>query len=388
CNPVYAANRRLKPLHAVVNGNPEHHPEGVYNLRYLDGKRRVWEPVGNDPNAALAAKLRREHIVRAKDMGILVVDERKKDDARVTLADAIEKFLVRVRLHRSHKTQKEFVYMLSQFAQVCAKTYLDQVIGDDLLHFAFRLRELGLADRTVANRVARIECFLRANGITGLLASNERPRFDKKVVEAYNEDELKRLFKAANNEERLLFQFFLGSGCREAEVAHATWRDVNFADKTFTVHSKRKQGFGPKDKEERMIPLPDSLVEALKPRRRLYADSHYIFPNKDGRPHGHFLRILKRLVLRAGLNCGECTNRNGLSCRKHPVCDRWELHKFRRTFATMHHEAGVSARTLQAWLGHSDLETTLAYLQIADVRSDRTREQVNNSFAAFRAATG
>ena len=56
---MYAANRRLKPLHAVVNGNPEHHPEGVYNLRYLDGRRRVWEPVGNDPNAALAAKLRR-----------------------------------------------------------------------------------------------------------------------------------------------------------------------------------------------------------------------------------------------------------------------------------------------------------------------------------------
>jgi site-specific recombinase XerD len=49
----------------------------------------------------------------------------------------------------------------------------------------------------------------------------------------------------------------------------------------------------------------------------------------------------------------------------------------------MHHEAGVSARTLQAWLGHSDLETTLAYLQVADMRSKRTREQVNHSFASF-----
>jgi integrase/recombinase XerD len=49
----------------------------------------------------------------------------------------------------------------------------------------------------------------------------------------------------------------------------------------------------------------------------------------------------------------------------------------------MHHEAGVSARTLQKWLGHSSLETTLAYLEAADIRSERTREQVNNSFAVL-----
>jgi site-specific recombinase XerD len=65
------------------------------------------------------------------------------------------------------------------------------------------------------------------------------------------------------------------------------------------------------------------------------------------------------------------------------VCSKWELHKFRKTFATVHHESGVSARTLQAWLGHSDLETTLPYLKVADMRSERTREQVNHSFAGF-----
>lgn len=68
------------------------------------------------------------------------------------------------------------------------------------------------------------------------------------------------------------------------------------------------------------------------------------------------------------------------------LAGKWELHKFRKTFATMHHEeAGISARTLQKWLGHSSLETTLAYLEAADVRSERTREQVNKSFAVWQA---
>jgi integrase len=67
----------------------------------------------------------------------------------------------------------------------------------------------------------------------------------------------------------------------------------------------------------------------------------------------------------------------------HPICGEWGLHKFRKTFATFHSEAGVSPRTIQIWLGHSDLATTLRYLAIADLRSARTRSQVNGSFAAL-----
>jgi len=378
--PVYSGKGRLRPLFALVNGKPEHHPEGVYHLRYSLGGKRMWEPVGKDPNEAIAAKLRREHMMQSKRLGLQTVGPEREN--RVKLADAIEQYLVRVRLHRSHKTQNEFDLMLPQFAETCGKTYLDEITGEDLLMFIVELRKRGLADRTIANRFARVSCFLKKNGIAGLLEAHERPRYDEKVVEAYNESELTALFKAATKEEELIFRFFLGSGCREAEVSYATWKDINFADRTFTVHSKRKQGFGPKDRSERTVPLPDSLVEALK-AHRLRSQSHTLFPNKQGGPQGHFLRILKRLALRAGLHCGECVNKNGLSCRDGAVCNRWELHKFRRSFATLHHESGVSARTMQAWLGHSDLATTLAYLAIADMRSERVRQQVNNTFAVF-----
>ena len=60
------------------------------------------------------------------------------------------------------------------------------------------------------------------------------------------------------------------------------------------------------------------------------------------------------------------------------------LQKFRRSFATIHHRNGVDARTIQHWLGHSSLETTLRYLHPADACSAKTRAQVNNSFAVFR----
>lgn len=158
---------------------------------------------------------------------------------------------------------------------------------------------------------------------------------------------------------------------------------MDVRSKTFTVTEKRDLNFTPKDKEERLIPIPDSLVVALRERRREYPDARLIFTNKQGRPEGHFLRRLKRLAWRAGLNCGHCVNKVGQSCADKPVCAHWELHKFRKTFATMHHESGFSARTLQSWLGHSSLETTIAYLKISDARSERTREMVNQTFAGF-----
>jgi hypothetical protein len=65
-DPVYSSNGKLKPLYALVDGKPEHHPEGVYNLRYLKAGKRVWDAVGADPQLALTAKLRVEHSIHPR----------------------------------------------------------------------------------------------------------------------------------------------------------------------------------------------------------------------------------------------------------------------------------------------------------------------------------
>ena len=49
----------------------------------------------------------------------------------------------------------------------------------------------------------------------------------------------------------------------------------------------------------------------------------------------------------------------------------FKLHKFRKSYATLQHRDGVDARTIQKRLGHSDLSTTLAYLEDEEPRSDR-----------------
>ena len=92
-------------------------------------------------------------------------------------------------------------------------------------------------------------------------------------------------------------------------------------------------------------------------------------------------QALKRIARRAGLNCGECSTCLQGAGTERQECERWFLHKFRATFATMHLQAGVDLRTVQSWLGHKDLASTMRYLKPA--RGEEVWERFNRTFAAL-----
>ena len=60
-DPAWNLNRTLRAGYAMVSGEPEPHPEGVYYLRFLSRKKRVWQSVGTESDAALAALRVKEH---------------------------------------------------------------------------------------------------------------------------------------------------------------------------------------------------------------------------------------------------------------------------------------------------------------------------------------
>jgi len=299
---------------------------------------------------------------------------------QLRIASAIADYLADVRARRSAQAGDRLKQLLSDFRRSCHRRHLRAINRRDLIAYMTALRSRGLADRTIFNRVSTVLTFLRSFGIEGLLSRRDLPRYTQKSVDAYNEAEIARLLRAGNRKSQTIFGFFLGTGCREQEVAHMTWNDVDLGQKIVRVTAKPQWNWKPKDCEERCVPIPEWLVNKLARLKSRSANS-LLFPNQLGRFEGNFLAQLKSLALHAGLNCGHCVNKRCQSCKDKPVCNRWSLHKFRRTFATMHHESGVSARTLQAWLGHSNLETTLRYLKVADLRSDRIRLQVDETFA-------
>jgi len=108
----------------------EHHPEGVYYLRYLKGKKRVWEPVGSDAPMALLIQRQRETGLTAQKAGVQIVEPvlTGRD-----LGSAIDEYLANVAVSKSAKTLVQYGYLLRVFRGLCTKP-LEAITREDILN--------------------------------------------------------------------------------------------------------------------------------------------------------------------------------------------------------------------------------------------------------------
>lgn len=357
-----SANGRVKPDVVVVNGREERHPEGAYYLEWRENGRRVRLSVGKDAADASARRQRKIAELDAMHNGVTIVPE--NGNGHRSLTAAVADFLDETELTKKPKTLAAYTTALNYFTESCPKLYVHDIERQDMLKFVAFLREKkGQSPRSVYNKFENVMTFLKAQGIRGLVGKNDWPRYTEEEPEIYEKEELDKLFKACDSTERLWFEFFLMTGMREQEVMHCSWNDVNLSRATVTVRYKPEYGFSPKNYKEREIPIPMRLVKKLKGwKTKADKTCGLLFPTAGCKPKLDFLDSLKACAERAKLDPGNF----------------W-LHKFRATFATWSLWAGVDLRTVQQWLGHSDMESTMRYLKPS--RSQQVREKVNEIFA-------
>jgi len=363
CSVVLSPNGRVKPDLVLVNGKQERHPEGAYYLEWRESGRRIRLSVGKDAQDAAARRLRKESELQAVNNGVTVVPENGDEGPR-SLAAAVEEFIEETRLTKKPKTLAAYTTSLAYFQESCQKLFLQDIDRKDLLKFCAFLRdEKKQAPRSCWNKFANVMSFLKANSIRGLVKKTDWPRYTEEEPEIYENVELDKLFKACDAEERLWYEFFLMTGMREQEVMYTYWSDVNLSAATVRVSHKPDRRWTPKAYKEREIPIPTKLVKALKAwKAKSDKSCSLVFPTAGCNPKLDFLDCLKAVAERAKLDE-----------------DNFWLHKFRATFATRCLWAGVDLRTVQQWLGHSDMESTMRYLKPS--RSQQTREKVNEIFA-------
>jgi integrase/recombinase XerD len=362
CTVVLSANGRIRPDLVLVNARQERHSKGAYYLEWREGKKRRRLSVGNDAQDAAARRQRKEAELNALNNGVPILPE--NGDGHRSVAAAISRFLEETELTKKPKTLAAYTTALTYFTESCSKMYLHEIERHDLLKFPGFLRDQKKqSPRSVYNKFEIVMTFLKSNGIRRLVGKNDWPRYTEEEPEMYEPEELDKLFKTCDEEERLWFEFFLMTGMREQEVMHTYWSDVNFAAATVRVSHKPDRNWTPKAYKEREIPIPTKLVKRLK-ASKAKADKNcaLVFPTKGCNPKLDFLDCLKSCAERAKLDK-----------------DNFWLHKFRATFATRCLWAGVDLRTVQQWLGHSVMESTMRYLKPS--RSQKVREKVNEIFA-------
>jgi integrase/recombinase XerD len=384
--PVYQSKGRLKPQYAMVIGEPEHHKEGVYYVRF--GAERGKQPfvqVDNDPYVALDKLEEKKRWLRDRERRVVpqTPANAKTEGSRLSMDDAVEQYYKNLHSQgKDPKTIRAYKVAVEEFRKSCTKKLLSEIGPQDLIDFMgwlrkqppklrkdgtpYKPRRSGDPNRTYFNKVNNVVIFLSAYGINRVLKKSEYPKFAEKPVVYYEAEQVKALYAAAkNDEERFTLDYFLKSGVRDGEAAHAEYGDVKGG--FLSIVDKPHLKWHPKHWHIRRIPIPQDLVAAIAERQRQNSGSKLIFPNGAGNPDEHLLRTVQRIAKRAGGTFHA------------------DLHTFRRTYATLF-SGTAKIQTIQYLLGHKDIKTTMRYLGIADLNSPETRAAVEKTFSEFKNA--
>lgn len=374
---VPEANGRLKDK-VRVKGEVEVHPEGSYYIEWWESGRRRREATTRED--AIECARHKSVELRAIRAGLIAAPELPPAASDKTpIDDAIKDYLKYIKMQRKKRTYLTYRYTLDVLLRVSyKKKYAEDATRQDAIDFMTHCYEQGLGARTVYDKLVTVLQLFKRHGREKLLEKGDWPSYVDTIRPIYEPEELTAMFKVATEDEADMLKFILGSGFRDQEIRYVEYLDLDFRHDLVRVTAKTEWDFTPKNWEERVVPLPHALMKRLKARKeRKQGRPHdLIFGNTKGRPDSEMDTVVKRLAERAKLNCGRCVTEHGNKCVEGPYCMNFFLHKFRHTFATNHLRDGVDIRTVQSWLGHRDIKSTMVYLK--GIRSKDAAHKVNN----------
>ena len=313
----------------------------IFVLRY----RGTWETVE-------ALTVQEAHQKRAaKELALLEGWHKPKPKPKEFMLDAaMDQYLSEIHAGRKKKTHQAYSVTLRYFHECIGNKPMKEITRGDLIRFAAWLREeKEQSARSAYNKFENLMTFLKHYDITGKslkVKAHDWPQYTEEEPEIYEQETLDQFFSACTDDERLLFEFFLMTGMREQEVIYATDRCLDFSNCTVSVKHNTDYAWTPKAYKERCIPVPKALMTKLKAMLVKRGKGGLLFPTKNHLPKFDFLDMAKAIAKRAGIDESEV----------------W-LHKFRATFATRALWGNVDLRTVQDWMGHVDLASTLRYLK-------------------------
>lgn len=238
---------------------------------------------------------------------------------------------------------------------------LDEIRPGELEQLIGRLQARGLAANTVRNALMPLQAIYRWAVRQELASVDPTQRIELPLDRGRRDrfataDEVQRLLDALDPRDRALWATAFYAGLRRGELMALRWSDVDLASGVIRVERSHdpEAGVTGETKSQagrRRVPIPAVLGEHLtehrmgtKPAIQPLVFSRYTLAGRRRGPDGPF-------------------SDSGINQRARK---RWEargmkpigLHACRHTYASLMIAAGVSAKALQTFMGHSSITTT------------------------------
>ena len=348
---------------------------GGYKLRLFEYRNR-WALEIKKGNARKIKSLKTKDLDTAKDEFYKYKLELKEKGRLDIIFDTdlfrqIEIFLEWSKINSNSPNTYEYHYKsMKIFRRFILKDKVEKLTPTTYEKFKTFLIERGNSPRTIDVRLEVIKRMISVLEDLSVIPKDiyPRPKLIKakrsKAPQFWTSEEVNEvLHKADSTYVYDLIVFGLNTGLRRNELIHLRWEDVNLDGQFIlvqgyeVVYQDTKYSFEPKDHEVRRIKLNNVALKTLYKLKNMDRTNIWVFANKYGRPRRYNLdRDLMKITESAH------------------VRHKGAWHCMRRTFAVHLLMEGADLESIRQLLGHSNISTTMAYLNVTDKHLDRTVE--------------
>ena len=238
--------------------------------------------------------------------------------------------------------------------------------AQELVNYMTHLRKTGSSIDTVQRRISGISRFYDFLIMERILKTNpvgfiSKPSKWDKLPVFLNFDEVEKLISAPDDtstlgfRDRVIFETLYSTGMRISELVGLKLLDVDMNREIMKVTGKGNK--------QRLVPMYGSLAEKMRTYVEIRhnelvktTDEGWLFLSRNGKRlnREYIWMIIKKYCERVGIK------------------KNVSPHTLRHSFATHLLTNGADLRTIQIFLGHSDLSTTQRYTQVTDDKARNT----------------
>lgn len=218
--------------------------------------------------------------------------------------------------------------------------FINRVVTDDKISASYQRSLVGAIKKLYElnlDEKVKLDCLYPKRNFSSL------PKF-------FSKDEIKRVFDATDNlKHKAILMTIYSCGLRLSELLNLKITDIRSADKLLRINKIKVN-------KDRVVLLPDRLLEVLREYYRQDKPSAYLFEGANG---SRYSERSVQLVLKKALAKGKINTPGS-------------VHTLRHSYATHLIQSGVGIRIVQKLLGHESIKTTQIYTRITDIDSKRT----------------
>ena len=257
----------------------------------------------------------------------------------------------------SDSTIKTYISTLSTFFKTLNGVSVEEIDESIIQNYLYsEIKEKNISQSYQKHILGSIKLFYHLMFNRKFSLSHLYPKKVEHSLPKYinKEDVLKMLSLTENLKHKLIISLLYGCGMRVSELVNLKITDINSKSGLISIIQS-------KNKKDRYVMLPQSVLPMFKEYFKNYAPKFYLFEGVVGEQYSS--RSIQQVVKKASV--------------KAQIHKTVTPHILRHSFATHLIENGTDIRYVQELLGHNSLLTTQIYTHITDLKKRKIQSPLD-----------